>query len=57
MPKLCGQSAAILIVTAAGTYIYHIYLTAHQGYGYKNNFAISLTEYNSGTTQMETICS
>lgn len=57
MPKLCGQSAAILIVTAAGTYIYHIYLTAQQGYKYNNNLATSLTEYNSGTTQMETICS
>jgi hypothetical protein len=52
MPKLCRQSAAILIVTAGGTYIYHLYLTAQQGYGYKNNFSISLTEYNSGTFQI-----
>jgi hypothetical protein len=47
--KLCGKSAAILIVAAGGTYIYHRYLSAQQDYGYKNNLAISLTESNSGT--------
>jgi hypothetical protein len=49
VPKLCGQSAAIVIFAAGGTYIYHRYLSAQQDYGYKNNLDISLTESNSGT--------
>ena len=38
MPKLCGQTAAILIVAAVGTYIYHRYLSAQQDNGYKKNW-------------------
>jgi len=49
VPKLCEQNAAILIVATGGTYIYHRYLSAQQDNGYKNNFAMSLTESNSGT--------
>jgi len=49
VPKLGGQSATILTVTAGGTHIYHRYLIAQQGYGYKNNLAISFTESNSVT--------
>jgi len=47
--KHCGQIAAISIVAAVGTYIYHRYLSAQQDYGYKNNLAMSLTECNSDT--------
>jgi hypothetical protein len=44
VPKLCGQSAAILLVAAGSTYVYHRYLSAQQDYEYKNNLALSLTE-------------
>jgi hypothetical protein len=58
VPKLCGKIAANLMVAAGATYtsIFNQYLTAQQDYGYKNNLAISLTEYNIGTIQKLPIC-
>jgi hypothetical protein len=49
VPKLLGQSAAISIVAAGGTYIYRQYLSAQQDYVYKNNLVITLTERYSVT--------